>query len=57
MKSFVINIEDRDVREEIPVHLFEDYEVESKKVENLILTEKEYEWYNTLSKGLLTQES
>jgi hypothetical protein len=32
-----IFIEDRGVREEIPVHLFEDYELESKKVE-----EKQY---------------
>ena len=50
-----IIIIDLDVREEIPVHLFEDYEIESNKVINLTQTEQEYEWYNTLCKGFLNQ--
>jgi hypothetical protein len=46
-----IQIENRDVREEIPVHLFEDYEIESNKIK-FKQREEDYEWYNTLCRGL-----
>ena len=48
----VINIEDRDVREEIPVHLFEDYERESDTIIYYKLMEEEYEWHNAVCEGL-----
>lgn len=54
MSSLIIGIVDLDVREEIPVHLFEDYELESAKMEHLNeLKEMEimYEYY-TEYKGL-----
>jgi len=42
-------IEDRDVPEEIPVHLSEDFERENDKLIYLQLLEEEYEWHNFLS--------
>ena len=50
----VIHIIDKDVREEIPVHLSEDYERESDKMEYLSYLQnlrKENEWNNFIRKG------
>lgn len=51
-----IFIEDRGVREEIPVHLFEDYELESKKVEEKQYLKRleENEWYWSVCNRLAT---
>lgn len=49
-----IHIIDKDVREEIPVHLSEDYERESDKMEYLSYLQnlrKENEWNNFVRKG------
>ena len=50
-----ITIVNRDVREEIPVHLFEDYEQESiamEEMQYLKQLEEEYEWNNFVREGL-----
>ena len=49
--TFNIPVEDRDVREEIPVNFSEDYERESDKHIYLHKLEEEYEWYNALCEG------
>lgn len=53
-KSKEIFIQDRNVRVEIPVHLSEDYELESNKVLYLkrLWEDIEYEWYWSVCQGL-----
>lgn len=48
-----VHVEDKDVQEEIPVHLFEDYERESDKMLYYKQMKEEYEWYNAISEGLV----